>query len=64
LHAEKLDEGVDLAVATDYRQVLGEVLTAHDSATPPPAIFPDYHDPGPFGIFARKGAASASTVRG
>jgi uncharacterized protein (DUF1501 family) len=56
LRAEKLDEGVDLAVATDYRQVLGEVLTAHDGTTPLPAIFPDFHDPGPLGIFARKGA--------
>ena len=51
LRAEKLDEGVDLAVATDYRQVLGEVLTAHGGAAPLPAVFPEYRDPGPLGIF-------------
>ena len=29
LHTDQLDEGVDLAVTTDYRQVLTEVLAAH-----------------------------------
>ena len=64
LRAEKLDEGVDLTVATDYRQVLGEVLTAHDGAAPLLAVFPDYHPPGSLGIFARKGAAAPSPIRG
>ncbi len=58
LRAEKLDEGVDLAVATDYRQVLGEVLAAHSGATGLPTVFPDYRNPGPLGIFARKGTVS------
>jgi uncharacterized protein (DUF1501 family) len=64
LRSEKLDEGVDLAVATDYRQVLSEVLAAHSGGPPSPAVFPDYRDPGPLGIFARKGAASVGAARG
>lgn len=64
LSSEKLDEGVDLAVATDYRQVLSEVLAAHSNGAPLSAVFPDFRDPGPLGIFPRKGAALAKTTRG
>jgi uncharacterized protein (DUF1501 family) len=46
----QLDEGVDLAVATDYRQVLTEILRQRDGR---PAVqpFPGYRYPGPLGIF-------------
>jgi uncharacterized protein (DUF1501 family) len=50
LHSEKLDEGVDLAVATDYRQVLSEVLSAHSGTTLGAAVFPDYRAPGKLGL--------------
>jgi uncharacterized protein (DUF1501 family) len=46
----QLDEGVDLAVATDYRRVLTEILQ-HRGAAPAAHIFPDYPYPGPLGIF-------------
>jgi uncharacterized protein (DUF1501 family) len=50
LHSEKLDEGVDLAVATDYRQVLSEILAAHSGSASLGAVFPEYRSPGPLGI--------------
>ncbi|HUB95203.1 MAG TPA: DUF1501 domain-containing protein [Stellaceae bacterium] len=46
----QLDEGVDLAVATDYRQILTEILR-HRGAAPADRIFPGYVDKGPLGIF-------------
>ena len=48
--ADKLDEGVDLAVATDYRRVLTEVLEMREGRRLP-ALFPGYADPGPLGLF-------------
>lgn len=45
----RLDQGVDLAVATDYRRVLAEVL---QQRSPAAAVFPGYASPGPLGIFA------------
>lgn len=47
---DKLDEGVDLAVATDYRRVLTEVLEMREGKRLP-AIFPAYAYPGPLGLF-------------
>jgi len=50
LTSDKLDEGVDLAVTTDYRQVLTEAVnftTGQRSAD----IFPGYMPPGKLGIF-------------
>jgi hypothetical protein len=44
----RLDEGVDLAVATDYRRILGEVLQQRNSGA---AVFPGYTSPGPLGLF-------------
>jgi uncharacterized protein (DUF1501 family) len=53
LGADKLDEGVDLAVATDYRRVLGEVLAAHAGPKAQLAgVFPDYADPGALGFLS------------
>jgi len=42
-----------LAVATDYRQVLSEVLAAHSSDLNLAAVFTDYRSPGRLGIMAR-----------
>ena len=52
LASDRLDEGVDLAVATDYRQVLSEVLTAQ--GRDPGTILPGYRSPGTLGLFAQK----------
>jgi uncharacterized protein (DUF1501 family) len=64
LTADRLDEGVDLAVATDYRRVLTEVMTWHDGAAGTLAgIFPNYTYPGPLGLF-RPGTSAAATKAG
>lgn len=47
----QLDEGVDLAVATDYRQVLTEILR-HRDGRQIAQLFPGYAYPGPLGIFS------------
>jgi uncharacterized protein (DUF1501 family) len=52
LRSEKLDEGVDLAVATDYRQVFSEVLAAR-SRGPLATVFPDYKPSAPLGLFRK-----------
>ena len=51
LATAQLEEGVDLAVTTDYRQVLGEVL-AHSLTAKAASIFPAFHAAKPLGIFA------------
>jgi uncharacterized protein (DUF1501 family) len=59
LTTDKLDEGVDLSVTTDYRQILAEVLAAHSGRDAALAsVFPDYAAPKPFGIFASATAAA------
>jgi len=52
LAADRLDEGVDLAVANDIRAVLAEALTAVDGVPPPPAVFPGFAAQ-PLGLFRR-----------
>jgi uncharacterized protein (DUF1501 family) len=39
---EALDEGADLAVVTDYRAVLGELLSGHLGLADPQAVFPGF----------------------
>jgi uncharacterized protein (DUF1501 family) len=51
LENENLEEGADLAVTTDYRAVLAEVMTGHMGLTDPAAVFPGYA-PTPVGLFA------------
>jgi len=48
---DALDDGADLAITTDYRHVLGEVMNKHMAAQDLNAIFPDFtHQPrGVFG---------------
>jgi uncharacterized protein (DUF1501 family) len=60
LASDRLDEGVDLAVATDYRRVLHEVLGRHGGRASAVAAFPGFNDPGSLGLFA---AAPQSTAR-
>jgi uncharacterized protein (DUF1501 family) len=50
LQAAKLDEGVDLAVTTDYRRVLTEVLD-NRQGTRANHWFQGYEYPGPLGLF-------------
>ena len=50
LEADKLDEGVDLAVATDYRRVLTEILEMQRGKRLD-AVFANYAYPGPLGLF-------------
>lgn len=42
LSTAQLDEGVDLAVATDYRQVLNELLALHAGRQLSAEVFPNY----------------------
>ncbi len=64
LASHELDEGVDLAVATDYRQVLGEVLAAHAGKPLAAAVFPGYAMARPLGLFRRTAAAASTLKRG
>lgn len=45
-----LDEGADLAVVTDYRDVLAELLAKHMGATAPGVVFPG-HAAKPLGLW-------------
>ena len=52
LAPEQLEEGVDLAVRTDYRGVLAEVLDAHGGRAMPSGVFAKFTAPAPLGLFA------------
>ncbi len=47
-----LDERVDLAVKTDYRHVLTELLEKHGGAPLKPEVFPNYKAPAALGLMA------------
>jgi uncharacterized protein (DUF1501 family) len=47
---EALEEGADLAVVTDYRAVLAELLTGHMRLADPGAVFPGFQ-PQPLGLW-------------
>jgi len=49
---DALEEGADLAVTTDYRAVLADVLSGHMALADPSAIFPGWASPMP-GLFGR-----------
>ncbi|MEL6677630.1 MAG: DUF1501 domain-containing protein [Pseudomonadota bacterium] len=51
LHSEALEMGADLAVTTDYRAVLAEILTAHMGLGDRARVFPGLDAPAP-GLFA------------
>jgi uncharacterized protein (DUF1501 family) len=42
LAAEQLDQGMDLAVTTDFRNVLSSVLVKHGASGTLASVFPDY----------------------
>ena len=52
LEEAALEERVDLAVKTDYRQVLSELLEYHSGQPLNAAVFPGYKAPPHLGIFA------------
>lgn len=47
---DALEEGADLAVATDYRSVLSELLAGHMGLADPAAVFPAF-TPQPLGLW-------------
>jgi uncharacterized protein (DUF1501 family) len=51
LSSQQLDESVDLAVTTDYRQVLSEVLD-HTGSRDSAKVFPTFHADASLGLFA------------
>ena len=60
LNREQLYEGRDLAVTTDFREVLGEVVQNHLGRTNIERIFPGFKSTNPPGLF---GATAATTKR-
>ncbi len=50
---DALEEGADLAVTTDYRDVLAEILTAHLGLTDAGAVFPGLTQ-APLGLYGRR----------
>jgi uncharacterized protein (DUF1501 family) len=52
LATEQLDCGADLAVTTDYRAVVSELLTARYGLANPAAVFPGFAPAEPLGLFA------------
>jgi uncharacterized protein (DUF1501 family) len=53
LKAEQLEEGVDLAVANDYRQGLGEILAYWRGGASSSAVFPGFAPRGELGLISR-----------
>jgi len=53
LAADRLDEGVDLAVANDIRAILAEALAAVDGRPPAPDVFPGFNAGPLLGLFRR-----------
>lgn len=51
LEAEQLYEGRDLAVTTDFRDVLGEIVTTHVGRTDLQAVFPGFRPGASPGLF-------------
>ncbi|MCU0618964.1 MAG: DUF1501 domain-containing protein [Gemmatimonadaceae bacterium] len=53
LAPERLHDGRDLALTTDFRTVLDECLTAHLGARDTTALFPGFASPGALGVLRR-----------
>ncbi len=51
LATEQLDQGMDLAVTTDFRDVLASVLVKHGVASSLPTVFPEYEANAVKGLF-------------
>lgn len=52
LATDRLDEHVDLAVKTDYRAVLSELLASHGGRPVAPEVFPGHAPGAPLGLIA------------
>lgn len=52
LSQDALDKGVDLAITTDYRAVLGEILQETLALKRLDRIFPGFHQPDMLGLFS------------
>jgi uncharacterized protein (DUF1501 family) len=50
LEQSQLYEGRDLAVTTDFRQVLGEVVTRHLGSKDLSSVFPGFESRGGLGV--------------
>jgi uncharacterized protein (DUF1501 family) len=50
LASEELFESVDLAVTTDYRTILAEIMSARLGVSNPAALLPGFAYPGPLGM--------------
>ena len=48
---EVLEEGADLAVTTDYRTVLAELMSGHMKAGDLSTVFPGFVPPAPLGLW-------------
>lgn len=60
LEREQLYEGRDLAVTTDFREVLGEVVMGHLGQQDFTRVFPGFSSKAPLGLFA---ASAATTTK-
>lgn len=60
LEREQLYEGRDLDVTTDFREVLGEVITQHLGQKELARVFPGFNSKAPLGLF---GANAATTTQ-
>lgn len=60
LEREQLYEGRDLDVTTDFREVLGEVVTQHLGRKELARVFPGFNSKAPPGLF---GASAATTAQ-
>lgn len=60
---ENLFENVDLAVTTDFRTVLSEIMYARLGVPNVGALFPGFSYPGPVGFFGASGNGPAGTAQ-
>ncbi|QKK03770.1 MAG: DUF1501 domain-containing protein [Pseudomonadota bacterium] len=63
LGPDELSAGEDLAVTTDYRQVLAEILVNHMGLADPVDVFGDWQPGAWLGLFAGAGASDATAGR-
>ena len=62
LHQDQLFEQDDLAVTTDFRQVLGEVVQEHLGNSDLAAVFPGFNQYSPLGLFANNNAGQDNEI--
>jgi uncharacterized protein (DUF1501 family) len=62
LEKEQLYEGRDLAVTTDFRQVLGELVSGHLGTTDLAQVFPGYRAGAPLGLLRVTGQGATQAL--